>query len=145
MGIRRKFSRFWQRRYFAYPFQVANDAMRMNVHKTLYPLYPISLFWLNFNSQFLSGIFSTLWLSEMFFLFINFLISIFSSTFSFHKLPYIHFFEHFLLISHNLRIINGHSNITAEKTKKFGTLAKVFQAMRSGTVLTTLSDNLLKL
>jgi len=26
-----------QRRYFAYPFQVADYAMQMNVHKTLYP------------------------------------------------------------------------------------------------------------
>jgi len=28
-----------QRRNFAHPFQVANDAMQMDVHKTLYPFY----------------------------------------------------------------------------------------------------------
>ena len=38
-----------QRRNFAYPFQVADFAMRMEVHKTLYLFYPISLCWLNLN------------------------------------------------------------------------------------------------
>ena len=28
-----------KRRHFAYPFQVADDAVRMDVHKTLYPSY----------------------------------------------------------------------------------------------------------
>ena len=54
--------------------------------------------------------FSTLRLSEMLFLFI--------------KLPNIHFFEHFLQGSHNLRIIKGH-NMSGEK---------LFQAMRSRTI-----------
>jgi len=35
MGVRRKFSRGWQR--FAYGFQVAGEAMQTDVHKTLYP------------------------------------------------------------------------------------------------------------
>jgi len=43
MGVRRNFSRGGQRRNFAYPFQVADDAMQINVHKTLYPLCPITL------------------------------------------------------------------------------------------------------
>jgi len=30
-----------QRRNFAYPLQVADDAMQMDVHKTLYPFYTI--------------------------------------------------------------------------------------------------------
>jgi len=57
MGVRRNFSR-GQCRNFAYPLQVADNAMQMDVHKTLYPLYPISL----------SGWISILnHLSEMFF------------------------------------------------------------------------------
>jgi len=39
MGVRRYFSREGRIRHFAYPFQVANDAMQMDVHKTLYPFY----------------------------------------------------------------------------------------------------------
>jgi len=40
-----------QRRNFAYSLQVADDAMQMDVYKTLYPLYPINLCWLNLSSQ----------------------------------------------------------------------------------------------
>ena len=58
-----------QRRSFSYPFKVADDTMKMDVHKTLYPFYFFSLCWLNPNSHLLSEIFSTLRLSEMFFLF----------------------------------------------------------------------------
>jgi len=36
MGVRRNLSR-GKRQHFAYPFQVADDAMQMGVHKTLYP------------------------------------------------------------------------------------------------------------
>jgi len=68
-----------QRRNFAYLFKVANDAMQMDVHKTLYSYHAISLCWLNLNL--LSELFSTLRLSGIPFLFINCLISIFSSTF----------------------------------------------------------------
>ena len=41
-----------QRRNFAYPFQIADDAMQMDVHKrfTLSTHY-CSLYWLNLNSQ----------------------------------------------------------------------------------------------
>jgi len=35
MGVRRNFSKGGKIRHFAYPFQVADDAMQMNVHKTL--------------------------------------------------------------------------------------------------------------
>jgi len=41
-GRPQKFFQGWQRRNFAYPFQVADDAMQMEVHKTLYPFYPIT-------------------------------------------------------------------------------------------------------
>jgi len=51
MGVRRNFSRGEQRRNFAYPFLVTDDAMQMDVHKTLYTFYPISLCWLNLNAQ----------------------------------------------------------------------------------------------
>jgi len=40
-----------QRRNFTYPFQVADDAMQMDVHKTLHPFYPNSLCWLHFNFE----------------------------------------------------------------------------------------------
>jgi len=41
-------------------------------------------------------------------------------------MPNIHFFKHFLQMSHNLRIINGH-NMTGENTRKLDTLAKCFE------------------
>jgi len=44
----------------------------------------------------------------------------------------IHFFEHFLQISHNL--INGQNNMSGEKTRQLETLTKLFQAMRSRTI-----------
>jgi len=39
MGVRRNFSRGEQRLYLLILFQVANDAMQMDLHKTLYPFY----------------------------------------------------------------------------------------------------------
>jgi len=68
-----------QRRNFASPFQVANDAMPVDVHKTLHPFCTISLYWLTSILNLLS-------------------VSVFYSSairivFSFHKLPNIHFFQ----------------------------------------------------
>jgi len=81
MGVRRNFSRGWQRRNFAYPFQVADDAMQMDVHKTLYPFYIIGLCWLHHNSQpFVYNVFYT---------------SAIRYTFSFYKLPNIQFLSTF--------------------------------------------------
>jgi len=40
-----------QRQNFAYPIQVADDAMKMDVHRTLCPFYRINLCWLNLISQ----------------------------------------------------------------------------------------------
>jgi len=40
-----------RRRIFAYPVQIADDAMQMNIQKALYPFSPISLCWLKLNSQ----------------------------------------------------------------------------------------------
>ena len=34
-----------------YPFQVADDAMQMDVHKTVYSFYLINLCWMDLNSQ----------------------------------------------------------------------------------------------
>jgi len=48
--------------------------------------------------------------------------------------PNIYFSEHFVQMSHNLRIINGQTNINGEKTIKLDTLANLFQAMRSRTI-----------
>jgi len=39
MGVRRNFSRGGQSRHFADPFQVADDATQIDVHKTLHPFY----------------------------------------------------------------------------------------------------------
>jgi len=66
MGVRRNFSR-GQRRNFAYPFQVADDDMQMDVHKTLHLFYPLSLSgWISILNH-LSEMFSTVQLSECFF------------------------------------------------------------------------------
>jgi len=51
MAVRINFSRVEERPNFAYPLHVADDAMQMDVHKTLYSFYHISLCWLNLNSQ----------------------------------------------------------------------------------------------
>jgi len=37
MGLRRNFPGGGQSRYFAYLFQVPDDAMQMDIHKTFYP------------------------------------------------------------------------------------------------------------
>ena len=71
----------WQRHNFAHGFQVADDAMKMDVHKTLFPFYPLVCAGWTSILNLLSQMFSTLRLSEMLILFINCLISIFSSTF----------------------------------------------------------------
>jgi len=39
MGVRRNFSRGEQRQHFVDPCQVADDAMQMYVHETLYHFY----------------------------------------------------------------------------------------------------------
>ena len=39
MGVRKKFSRWKQRRLIVYPFQVADDAVQMDGHNALYPFY----------------------------------------------------------------------------------------------------------
>jgi len=119
-----------QRRNFAYPFQVADDAKQMGVHKTLYPFYPfVCTGWTSILNP-LSEMFSTLRLSVMFFLFINCLISIFRALST---------------ISHNLRIINGQNNMNGEKTRKLETRKIVSSNEKYDYMLTTLSDNLLKL
>jgi len=47
-----KFFQGGQRQNFSYPLQVADDAIQIDVPKTLYPFYPIRLCWLNFKAQF---------------------------------------------------------------------------------------------
>ena len=63
MDVRRNFSRVGQRPNFAYSLQIAGDAMPMDIHKTFYPFYPISVRWLILNR--LSEMFSAIRLSEM--------------------------------------------------------------------------------
>jgi len=41
-GLPQKLFQGGQRRKFAYAFQVADDAMQMDVHKTHYPFYSIN-------------------------------------------------------------------------------------------------------
>ena len=110
MGVRRYVSWRGQCWNFAYPFQVAVDAMQMDVHKTIYPFYPISLCWLNLNSQsFVWNVFYT---------------SAIRNVFSFHKLPNIHFFENFLQICHDLRIISTARTTWAVKQQESWTLSQ---------------------
>jgi len=81
MAVRINFSRVEERPNFAYPLHVADDAMQMDVHKTLYSFYHISLCWLNLNSQsFVWNVFYTSAIRNTF-IFINYLTSISSSTF----------------------------------------------------------------
>jgi len=65
-----------QRRNFSHPFQV-DDAMQTEIHKTLYSFYPLVCAGWTSILNLLSEMFSTLLLSEMLDLFINYLISIF--------------------------------------------------------------------
>ena len=81
VDVRRHFSWAGQRPSFVYPLQVADDAMQMEVHKMLDSFYRLSLCWLNLNSQsFVWNVFYTSAIRNAF-LFTNYLISIFSSTF----------------------------------------------------------------
>jgi len=70
-----------KRQNFAYPFQVADDAMQMDVHKTLYLSNPLVCAGRTSILNLLSEMFSALRLSEMLFLFKNCLISIFCERF----------------------------------------------------------------
>ena len=84
-------------------------AMQMDVHKTLYYLISLTcLCWLNPSSQsFVWNLFCT---------------SAIRNAFSFHKLPNIHFFKHFLQISHDFIIINDQNNTNGEKKQESKTL-----------------------
>ena len=69
---------------------------------------------------------------------IVFYTSAIRNVFAFHRLPNIHFCEHFIIqISHNIRTINAQINIRGKKTWKIDTLAKLFHC-----ILTRPSDNL---
>jgi len=70
------------------------------------------------------------------FVWIVFYTSAMRNAFAFHKLRNIHFSEHFLQVSHNLRVINAQINIRGKKTRKLDTLAKLFQC-----ILTRLAHN----
>jgi len=67
MDVRWNFSRVGQRLIFADPLHIADDAMQMDVRKTLYPFYTISLCWLNINSQSFVWNISALGLSQTLF------------------------------------------------------------------------------
>jgi len=115
----------------AYSLQVADSAMQMDVHKTLYRFYPSSLCWLNLKlSTFRLKCFLHFGCQKCFF---------------FHKLPNIHFFDHFLQIAHILRISTARTT-SALKKKECCTLSqKCFKQWEVKYMLTKLSDNLLKL
>ena len=82
MGVRRSFSSVGNvENLIIYPFQVADSAMRMDVHKTFNPFFPISLCWLSLNSQsFVLNVFYTSIIRNAFSVH-NCLVSTFSSTF----------------------------------------------------------------
>jgi len=61
------------------------------------PFYPISLCWLDLNSQ--SFVWNVFYTSSI------------RNAFSFNELPNIHLWEHYLQISHNLKAINGQNNM----------------------------------
>jgi len=82
MGVRRVFFQGGKLQNFAYPLQIADDEMQIDVHKRFYPFYRISLCWLNFKSQ------SCIW--NVFY------FSAIRKAFSFYELPNTYFVEHFL-------------------------------------------------
>jgi len=82
MGLRKHFFR-GKRWNFDYSLQGADDAIQMDLHKTLYSFYAISLCYLNLSSQ------SLVW---------NVFYTPARNAFSFHKPPSINVFEHFLRI-----------------------------------------------
>jgi len=102
MGVRRNFSRGGETSKFCLSF---SGCWRCNVNgrsQNALSFYPISLCWLNLNSQyFVWNVFCT---------------SAIRNAFSFHKLSNIHFCERFLQISRILRIING-QNMSGENQK----------------------------
>jgi len=77
MNIRKYFLDWRQRSNFAYTLQVADNAMQMDVHKTLNLSSPLVCARLTSILNLLSELFSALGLSEMLFLFINCPITIF--------------------------------------------------------------------
>ena len=103
--------------WLAYPFQVADNAMQMDVHETLHPFFPTSSCWLSFNYQY--------------FVWNVFYTSAIRNGFSFHKLPNIHLFEHFLQIEFN----NNQRPEQHERwANKKGRHSNCFQALRRRTV-----------
>ena len=114
MGARRNISR-GQRRNFAYPFQIADEAMQTFTKRF----------------AFSTSLVCASWISSLIFCLKCFYTSAIRNAFSFHKLPNVHFFEHYLQISHNLKTINRQNSMSGEKTRKLHTIAKRFQAMRS--------------
>jgi len=105
--------------------------MQTDVHKTLHPFYPVSLGWLNLNSQ--SFVWNLFYISAIrnVFLFINRLLSIVSAL-STSKSSF-----------KNNRRLEQHSD---DKTRKLDTLAKLFPVIEKYSyTLTRLSHNLLKL
>ena len=108
MSVRRNFSRGGNIETLLILFRLLTMQCKWTF-TNLYPFYPIGLCWLILNSQsFVSNVFYT---------------SAIRNAFSFHKLPDIHFFEHFLQISRNIRIINSQKNMSGEKTRKLDTVA----------------------
>ena len=99
MGVNINFSRGVTSK-FAYPFQVSDDAKKWTFTKRFTLSTPLVCAGLNLNFQY--------------FVWNVFYTSAIRNAFSFRKLPNIHFFAHFLLISHNFRIINEQNNMSGE-------------------------------
>jgi len=119
MGVRRNFSRGGNAEILLILFRLLTMQCKWTFTKRFTRSAPLVCAGWTSILNLLSELFSALPLSEMLFLFINCLISI---------------FEHFLQLSHNIRIINRQKNMSGEKAKKLDTLVKLFQAMRSRTI-----------
>ena len=99
-GVRRNFSRGGNMEILLILFRSLTVQCKWTFTKRFTVFTPlVCIGWTSIFNLF-SEMFSTLRLSEMSFPFMVFL----SQMFFFHKLPNIHFFEHFLQISHNVRI-----------------------------------------
>jgi len=84
---------------FAYFFQVSDNAIKWTLTKRFTLSTPLVCDGWTWIFDILSEMFST---------------SAIRNAYSSHKLPNTHFFEHFLLISHDFRIINGQKSMRVE-------------------------------
>ena len=122
-GRSQKFFQGRQRRYFAYPFLVADDAMQMYFYKTLYLTLSTPLVCASSTS-----ILKQIWNIFYTFIWNVFYTSAIRNAIFFINCP-ISIFEHCLQTSRNLRIINGPKNMGGKKNNEVKHSCKTVSSM----------------